>query len=489
MQNYKKEKWIYRNFIFNAAILFLVYLGLMHTHYATDTYNNIFNENINWQLSVGRYSIFIIGSIFKYLNVSLIDYQNIFMILSIVLLAGGCTLLNILLSKKIESKFDIKVNVALLIGFINVYIIELFLFPEYSIYYSMGVIFTILAICYNMKDNFWAKLISFVLLIISLGFYQENVAVFIIISIFIIIIYNEKQIKNIFFVFFISGVSSVINIFLNKLFVIIGIANMTSRDASFNINSLFNNIKIIIKEQKNILWNNSELLPRGTFFIILLFLIFTLFLLYFIQKKKIKEYIYIILILLITYFSVYLPHYIAGEIWLSPRTIYPIYFWISFIEIYIIYLNNINNKIKQRVLLCIVLIPFLLEIWAVNGIILDHFSTNKVDQEYALNVYKEIQNYERNTGIEITEIATVNDQIPSWKNHFINYYSYNVNERAFINEWSDVNLVNFVSGRNFRKVEMNEEVYKKYFQNKDWDWYHPQEQLYFDNNILYWCKY
>lgn len=489
MQNYKKEKWIYKNFIFNITIICLVYLGLTHTHYATDTYNNIFNENINWQLSVGRYSIFILGSLFEYLGISLIKYQNIFMIVSIVLLAESCTLLNILLSKKNELKFDIRVNIALLIGFINVYIIELFLFPEYSIYYSMGIVFVILAICYNIKGGGLSKLLSFTFLIISLGFYQGNIAIFIIISIFILMIYGIGGIKNIFSVFFVSGIASLLNILLNKLFVIIGLANTTSRDASFDINSIFNNIKIIVKEQKNILWNNSGLLYGGTFFVILLFLLFTLFSIYFFQGKKIKEYIYIIILLLITYFSVYLPHYIAGEIWLSPRTIYPMYFWISFIEIHIIYMCDVKSKINKNLLLYIVLIPLLVEVWAVNGIILNHFSTNKVDQEYAFNIYKEIQNYEINTGIEVTEIATVNDKIPSWKNHFINYYSYNMNERAFINEWSDVSLVNFVSGRNFGKVEMDEEIYRKYFQNKDWDWYCPQEQLYFDNNILYWCKY
>lgn len=475
-----------KNFMLNTGIILLAYIGLTHTHYATDTYQNISNENLNWQLCVGRYSIFILGNLFKFINISLIKYQGIFMFLSIVILGYACTLLNILLDRK-NIKFDVKINFALLLGFINVYIVELFLFPEYCIYYSLGIFFAVLSVVYFIHNR--SFIFSLILLIISLGFYQENIAVFIILSIFMICIGDDIKKKHLIHMFFLSGIASLFNILVNKAFVILGIATPISREASFNIKTIFMNVVLILKEQKKILWDNSGLLPQGVFLFIIIGAIVYLSYLHFYKSKQMIKFLCILGIIFGTYWISYIPHYISGGVWLSPRTIYPIYFWLSFIEVYILYIESIREKMNGMVTLCVTVFILMIQIWSVNGIILDHFSTNKVDQEYALNIYKEIQAYELKTGIQVTEISTVNDQIPTWKNNFIHYYSYNVNERAFINDWSDVSLINFVSGRSFKKREMDKKVYEKYFQGKNWEMYQPMEQLYFDKNVLYWCKY
>ena len=54
---------------------------------------------------------------------------------------------------------------------------------------------------------------------------------------------------------------------------------------------------------------------------------------------------------------------------------------------------------------------------------------------------------------------------------------------------ASVTLINFVSGRAFNKIQMNAEIYNNYFYGKEWDYYCPEEQLIFKDDILYWCKY
>lgn len=122
-------------------------------------------------------------------------------------------------------------------------------------------------------------------------------------------------------------------------------------------------------------------------------------------------------------------------------------------------------------------------------IILDHFITNSLDQEYAAQIYYEITKYENDNNIEIKKIIVGEDAQILWKYKSINKMAYNVNERAYLNSWSDVSLINMVSKRNFIRETMDQNIQEKYFKNKNWDYYDPKEQLYFEDDILYWMKY
>ncbi len=77
----------------------------------------------------------------------------------------------------------------------------------------------------------------------------------------------------------------------------------------------------------------------------------------------------------------------------------------------------------------------------------------------------------------------------AWKNAGVDRMAYNVNERAYLNDWSDVSLLNFVSNRLFIRKNMTDEQYKRYFQQTDWTQFDPSEQLYFEGDTLYWVKY
>lgn len=480
----KKES--YKFVMINLVIIGLVYCGLLHIHYATDTYNNIYNLNTNWQLSVGRYSIYILQTLFNLLGISLIKYQQIFMLLSIFILSVSLICMFELI-KRININKEVNGRViwlSLLLSIINVYILELFLFPEYSFYNSLGILTCICSICYLFKNKMLSYFFSFIFLVISLGFYQENISIFVISSLFLILQKREITYKNIFKIGCIVSLSAIFNIITQKLLSAMGIIDYAARDTTFGIKNIIDNIKIILSNQKDILITNSSLLIPGIF-VISLFILLLLVFIVDMDKNKINI-IQLIFVMCISYISVYAPHYIAENVWLSPRTIYPLYFFVGFLGIY---LANSARKIYINITSVILIVLLGVNIWSIQGIILDHFSTNKIDQEYAFNIYMEIKSYEEKTGITIENIATINDMVPSWKNHFIRYYSHNVNERAFINDWSDVSLLNYVSSRNFKKIEMDPLVYKKYFEGKDWNYYNPQEQLYFDGSTLYWCKY
>ena len=64
-----------------------------------------------------------------------------------------------------------------------------------------------------------------------------------------------------------------------------------------------------------------------------------------------------------------------------------------------------------------------------------------------------------------------------------------MNIREFLVSWGQVEIINYYSKRNFEKVDMSEEIYKKYFANKKWDYYKPEEQLAFIDDMLCICIY
>lgn len=474
------------------AYFCLVYCGLLHIHYGTDTYFNFFNSNVNWQLQVGRYSIYVMAKLFEVLNISLVKWQQFFTLFSFLILAIGSNIFFNLVIKKNNKKIDVCMLVLFIcLGIGNVVSTELFLFPEYALYNTLGIFFAFLSLFY-----YWDKkniVLSIFMLIVSLGFYQTNIGTFIIVSVllFWLELKNEKEtsFKQFIEFVFIAGLASIINILVKKIFVLSGVAERTERDATLSIASIVNNLKIIGKEQYSILIEGDNFLPKYMMIGLIISMVIILGIVLF--KNSEKHYIILLtfIFIAIQYISVYAPHIIAGNVWLSPRTITPVYIFICSLLIMILSGINIEWKKINIVYKSVFFIFMIFNIYGIQGIVQNHIATNKVDQEYAYNIYCEILKYEKENEITIKKIAAVNDEIPRWKNRFIEYYSYNVNERAYINDWSDVELINYVSGNNYKEVSMDEKIYNDKFKGKNWEYYCPEEQLYFQGDTLYWCKY
>ena len=122
-------------------------------------------------------------------------------------------------------------------------------------------------------------------------------------------------------------------------------------------------------------------------------------------------------------------------------------------------------------------------------IIHDHHINNAIDQEYARQIYYEIEQYEEESDNQIRTIYVGTDTEVMWKNTGVSKMAYNVNERAFLNSWSDVSLINFVSERLFERKEMLPTDYEKNFTPTNWDTFAPKEQIIFKGDAMYWVKY
>lgn len=414
------------------------------------------------------------------------------MILTLFVLSISAEFMFSCIAERLDKKKHYILILLICLAFGNVFSVELYLFPEYTLYNALGIF---MAVCsaFLIKRNSKAALIwSCIALIIGLGFYQANIGYFLIISLTMMLLeekeYKKYYLEEIIKILLIGGISCIFNIVIKKILVFMNITEEISRDAELNIFTIIRNLKIIIAEQYKILVLGDELLPKYT---LIIFIAFAIFMYIFITYKTVSliNLISYLILILVEYLCIYAPHLIAGDVWLAPRTITSLFTFISCLCILVV--DSLTEKQKRLncVMFLSVSLLMALNFWAVQGIVGNHIATNKVDQEFAYCIYSEIEKYEQKSGMAVTNIATINDKSPMWKNRSINYYSYNINERAYINEWSDVTLVNFVSGKNYNKIDMDHEIYCGHFMGKDWDYYCPDEQLYFEGNTLYWCKY
>ena len=487
-----KKRWTFL-FLVNLAVIGMVFCGLLHMHYATDTYQNLYTSNAGWQLTVGRYSIYFLACVLEKAGISLVVFQRQFMLLAIAVLAFASVLFFKLadFSGKLSLKTAV-LDAAVILCFVNVFSTELYLFPEYAFYYALGTASAVAAVYLIFQDKILYLAAAFGLMVLSLGFYQANISIFLIGVTGFAWIKKEDFLKRFSSALVIGGVASILNIFLQAFFVKIGLADKTARNAQISLETIFGNIKTILFDkwqgQKRIIWDGADLLPSGALagFLLLIFLV----LLYCLVKqgKNAGDLAVAVLLAVFMYVCAYAPHLIAGSVWLSPRSIAAVFFFAAVMAIMALSAAD-SFRLPCKVASLAIIAFFALNDWAVQGIIVNHFATNKIDQNYARDIYKQIEAYERENHILVTRIAPVNDAIPLWKNHFVQYYSFNMNERSFMNDWSDVTLINFVSGRHFEKVPMDEAVYQTYFQDKDWDYYDPEGQLVFSGDTLYWCKY
>ena len=120
-------------------------------------------------------------------------------------------------------------------------------------------------------------------------------------------------------------------------------------------------------------------------------------------------------------------------------------------------------------------------------IVSNRFVSNTLDEVYANMVYQEIMEYEEETGILVTKMAVIDDAYAPDSYEEVNYAADQINERTLGTVTNS--LITVVTGRKFEIVEMNEKIYKEYFENKNWDYFDLEEQIVFENDTGDWCVF
>lgn len=491
----QRKTYVRRTIIF--LLIYAFYGTLIKPHYATDTYAVFFNSD-NGALQSARYVTYCFLRILDFMKINVVRTQSIWTAASILLLAH---VTNMLIDRMLKIfriyEFDttyIILVIACLFSVVNISVLEWFLFPEVIFPYVLGIYLAIKAVLMFDDNTSSTKkyIIAPILVFLSIATYQINLCFFITFATIIAVLRNQmifrKQcVIKIIQIWLIGAICGCVDILaqhiINKAQKVIS----SEREASITISSIWKNIVDILSQQREIFLKGSELIGPWLLILCISIVITLIICMY---KTDLLTKLVISILLIGIYCVSYIFAIASPFIWLSPRVLVGIYIAISAAIIICTAFAQQNGTPKAMSLLLFIMIAFVGALYTNgNDIIADHYINNAVDQEYARQIYNAISQYENETGIEIHTISVADDGEIAWKNNGVQKMAYNVNERAFLNSWSDVTLINFVSNREFIRSEMQDEEKNKFFQVENWKQFDVDKQLYFENDTLYWIKY
>ena len=181
-----------------------------------------------------------------------------------------------------------------------------------------------------------------------------------------------------------------------------------------------------------------------------------------------------------TFFTVFFEHYLPHRTVYGFATIFPL--WIIF-AIRSIKLNpTIKKAFFPAISSCLLLANLFVNYHYVQIIYQGMVHTNCVDQENARYYYRQILKYEEETGIVVHKLA--------W--HFDKQYTWTLpgmignsalNDRAYSAPWSQREIFPFTVGRRFQIVPFDEDIYNKYFYEKNWDELSTDQILFIDDTV------
>ncbi len=492
----KKETQII--FLINLFIITITYGMFIKDHFSVDSYNLIYDTTAKHFLISGRIYTYILTLLFYKFNINLTLNQSVFSVILIFCISISTTvLLKIIIRyiNKINIKKLIMIDMAILISFINVFFLEWFLYPESTFFFGIGLVLAITAIYIVINSrNFLHIMLSFILLMISMGIYQANLSIFIIYSLTICLLknnfdFNKKMVNQGMIILLIGMLNSILNMLVLKLIYILNLAPKSERAPSIDLNIIKENILGILKQQLSILNNACDLLPKFSvlFFMIIIFIQ----LIYSVIKNRNnkKSIVLLISVIFINYSIIFAPHIFTSILWLAQRTLIGFFVFLSSIIVIIIFYSCEKNRIFNNVLLISLVLFLTLNLIQIQNIGVNHISSNKIDQEYAEIINKEIEKYEKENNLEVKYIATKNDINPTFNYNSVEYTLYDTNVRAYVTPWADVNMINYFGGKKYKKIDMNTEIYDKYFKDKDWEYFNPKEQFIFKGDTLYLMLY
>lgn len=496
-RNLSRQKLM--NFGKMAVFYLLVYGVMLIPHYSADSFAYNVNplQNNKGNLALGRVGDYIINQIIVKLGGNYVKQQILFVLILILTLAFVTNglykfFLNIFSRELVVSaKFVLKVILVLM--FCNIFLMEWFIFVEMTFIWSLSLLFMYWAVI-QVRDKFSIKqmIYSILLLTASVSFYQATIGFYIFFSLLAVYIANNGKLTKISFlnsvkVIICGAFGGGFNLGFIKIMQVMGLVSVTGRTEDMTLQMLLNNIKIILDNIKMWLFSAYGLLPKYTLLIFVI-IVYVLVLIYFVREKYIfSDIIYFLLMVITCNGMVYFPHLMTSTVWMAQRTI------ASFLVLITLPVCVIVVREKKNLLLylcsCLMLVLLGINVYKIQDIAVNMIASNRIDQEIAYLINDRIVKYDQEKDIKINNISICKDIYPTWGNKSIRYVCMDTNLRVFNVSHSGVHCINYYNETEYKAVDMPEEIYKKYFENKNWDMLNLDEQMVFEGDTVYLASY
>ncbi len=469
-----------------------IFYNLFPVHYSTDTYRliDIGYENYatNFSLIDGRLVMAIICFTSGMVNLDI----NIFVFLLTFLgIAVSSFLVMMIANIIMEYKKSKNIFSEILIYIISYIIVFNFMYIE-NIYFTEIFVMSVslVLLTFASKKIVNEKYLQALLyVILAMFFYQGTINFFITLTIVLLLIkYNLKDYKKLIKPIIISGIICVLAVATNLVQIKI-VSNILNIEQSRlgSIQDIFNNVKYIINNMNLILIKSSELFPNGLFIIFL-----TIIWVYIcgISIKKKQNYILpVFIIILISILSSIAINIFTLSSFGLGRMCFSVGAVIGLIFMYLYCKTDIfeETNMYKNIIIMIIFLYFIVNVVNYMYIFGQHKLANELDLKEVNQIKNYIEEYEFNTNKKIEKIAIVYDKNPTWYYNNLNHKSL-YTHRGLMIWWCNNELINFVLDRKLEKIKMPTNIYKEYFEGKDWDELN-KEQIILIENTLYYCVY
>lgn len=488
------SNWIV--YLLYFLISLIAYGMFLQKHYSIDSYGNSPILTTTGILGAGRFGFYLVNILFNNINFNLVEQQSIFtfmFILTITFIFSSLFLKLVRVStvKNLFSVIIIFVGVGLTL--INVYTLEWLLFPEVMLIYSLALVLSYFAArIFFKKPGIPFFFLASLLLLCAITFYQGVLPAFVTWS-FLLNIFSwksdmtkKKRIGNLLYPTFIGVFTSFLSFLASALYQNLATNPVVDRAQFRGPSQIWDSFRQILGSQKHIYFNASGFLPP---FSLLLFLFVTLFA-WILSKSSTKDFLNIFLcigMVVVIWGATFFPHLFLGAVWLSPRTITGVFFLVAFL--FLVLSHWINELSYQKVLAALGVFFLGLNIFQIQFIGVNHYKSNRLDEEYAYLIEQEITRYQAESGNTITKIAVIRDAQPLQGYSGVHYSMYEINMRSYFATWADVGTLNYYTGNTYEKIEWTNSELEFEIVGRNWDTFVPSEQLFFEGDTLYWVIY
>ena len=388
--------------------------------------------------------------------------------------------------------------VAVLVSVVNPFVVEHFIYGSFDFALGFwGAVFSV----YLFMNEQWIR--SFIIAFLSVSIYQSNVYYILITLAFFYYFKCIKEDKKFKYLFYRESISLLfclgvilINIAIQK------IAIFFTRDSNIRVhkNVDFNDVNVDRLESlfglaKWHIGHTFDMLPRN-FVLYACFISIIFVILYSARYAKIWQGMMYVFLLFACFSSLFSYGFFYGE-YFAQRMLVGIFLILSYALIgIIICTNEIGIEEMVPVGRFIILVIFLVIYSETQLCSTDAFIAQAIDKYEAKAIYREINNYEQMTGIEIKEIATCGgagyedntvyrtDELLKDYNATIPYH------RIVYDYWSQGRYINYVNNTAYDSRRMTEEEIDRYFgEYVSPGFFDPDSQLVFDGDTLYWRIY
>lgn len=496
----KGRETLRRYYIFFVFLLlnFVFYSIFSIWHYAADSY---LTEILGWMAvesnyyTAGRWLMSAFCRILNFFQISYAMGIRLSWVLAIFSLSGAALVVYRCLQAHKERSGNernmfLKKGWSVIVAFMlisNVFVLEDFIFAEYTGIMCLGIFFDVLGAGCILKFLKQKKLVWYLLGItcgiLGINGHQGNFGILVIVCVlFATDMFDSWKtfIRN--------------NIVIGSAYVLPALVNLAQTRLAGNARVSGGGMDILAsarKITKGVYYlgvSTANFLPHGFIYAGWVFILAAYFLYCVISRKNKKAMLFGIYNLFIFLLSIYAPFLVTTyeAIDIVPRTVYimggiiPVIFIIQ--EFYV-GLDKVGRMFLP-VMACIFLLVQYLGILRIGVGNIRAVEADFYETQFVVN---HLLDYEEETGTKVRKMALYWDT--NVTGHAQGVVGFGVvNERMLSNEWAAPFAIRCHQGFEICQTDKSEEVYEKYFQGKDWSGM-DEEQMVIIGDTLHLCAY